>query len=550
MTGPGEPRAAGSASVSGNLAIAALLIALATFALFGQPESLGIPHPGAPRFIAAIIATIVYLVLCVLIIRARRKRVDRDSAVEEQSVERVVAQRVLVIYASQTGYAEQLAQQTTQSLRSGGMHVERRSIQQVDPACLQNAHRALFVVSTTGEGDAPDMAANFVCNIMNSNLRLTDLQFAVLALGDSDYVNTCGFGHALDRWLQKSGAQALFDLIEVDDGDAGALRHWQYRLGQLSGRSDLPDWQIPDYSQWRLHERRLVNPGSVGDPCFHVYLQPIGSALPIWQAGDIAEIGPQHATADVDAWLARQHLDGEANVDVDGATERLRSVVARSSLDVELDGTDPQRAADMLVRLPHRDYSIASIPADGGIELLLRQWRRADGSLGLGTGWLTEYAEPGAEICVRIRANAGFHAPLDERPVLLIGNGTGMASLRALLRQRVEQQRHRNWLIFGERNADRDFHYGEEILRWKAIGAIERLDLAFSRDQAERIHVQHLLEAAGESVCEWVAQGAAIYVCGSLEGMAPGVDAALRRILGDAQLQQLANTSRYLRDVY
>jgi sulfite reductase (NADPH) flavoprotein alpha-component len=272
--------------------------------------------------------------------------------------------------------------------------------------------------------------------------------------------------------------------------------------------------------------------------------------LPIWQAGDIAEIGPQQAVGEVDSWLARHHLDGDANVIVDGKNESLSNLAARSSLDVAVEGTDPQRVAERLVRLPHRDYSIATIPADGGIELLLRQWRRDDGSLGVGTGWLTEYADPGAEISVRIRTNTGFHVPIDARPILLIGNGTGMASLRALLRQRVAQKHHRNWLIFGERNADRDFHYGRDILAWKAGGQIERLDLAFSRDQGERVHVQDLLERAAESVREWVEQGAVIYVCGSLEGMAPGVDAALRRILGDVQLQRLASSARYRRDVY
>ncbi|HPG95433.1 MAG TPA: sulfite reductase flavoprotein subunit alpha, partial [Dokdonella sp.] len=126
----------------------------------------------------------------------------------------------------------------------------------------------------------------------------------------------------------------------------------------------------------------------------------------------------------------------------------------------------------------------------------------------------------------------------------------GMASLRALLRQRIAGHRYRNWLIFGERNADRDFHYADEIRDWEGRGAIERLDLAFSRDQPERIYVQHRLEARADAVRDWVAQGAAIHVCGSLEGMAPGVDAALRRILGEQQLLELTASSRYRRDVY
>ena len=534
----------------GNLAVGALLVLLAVLSLLWQSGAWSAFDPGRARLIAAIGVTMVYGAGCIALLMVRRKRSGPILPSDQRLADSVEARAVLVVYASQTGYAEQLAQQTTESLRSGGIRVKSCSMHKINGKHLQDVSRALFVVSTTGEGDAPDMAARFVSDTMDSDLRLSELQYAVLALGDSDYVNYCGFGHELDRWLQKCGAQALFDLIEVDDGDAGSLRHWQYHLGQLSGRSDLPDWKVPEYSKWRLLERHLVNPGSAGDPCFQLLMKPVASTLPNWQAGDIAEIGPQQPIDDVDAWLTRHHLDGEANVVVYGKSDALRNVAARSSLDVELDGTDPQGAADRLVRLPHRDYSIASIPADGGIELLLRQWRRDDGTLGVGTGWLTEYAEPGAEISLRIRVNKGFHVPIDARPILLIGNGTGMASLRALLRQRISQNHHRNWLIFGERNMDRDFHYGRDILAWKAGAQIERLDLAFSRDQSARVYVQDLLERAAESVREWVAEGAVIYVCGSLKGMAPGVDAALRRILGDTQLQQLASSSRYLRDVY
>src|SRR5690606_25013342 len=274
-----------------------------------------------------------------------------------------------------------------ESLRAGGMHVDLCSLQELDLQHLQRSRRALFLVSTTGEGDAPDMAAGFVDSVMRSPAALDHLGYAVLALGDSEYVNYCSFGHAVEQWLQRSGAQRLFDMIDVDDGDDGALRHWQYRLGQLSGCSDLPDWQEPRYARWLLGERRLVNPGSMGDPCFHLALQPLDATDLAWQAGDIVEIGPGNAAASVEAWLARHRLDGDAMVKLRRKSLTLRELASRSSLAIDVAGKDAQQIADALVPLPHRDYSIASIPADGKLELLLRQWRRADGSLGLGTGW-------------------------------------------------------------------------------------------------------------------------------------------------------------------
>ncbi|MBK6378170.1 MAG: flavodoxin domain-containing protein [Xanthomonadales bacterium] len=534
----------------GNLAVVAVLVGLAILAGYAQTTAIGWPDPGARRWLAAGVAGCLYVLACTWMFALRRKAAQLALAATARGKIDAPGKDILVAYASQSGSTAQLAEKTTESLRAGGMHVELCSLQELDLQRLQRCRRALFLVSTTGEGDAPDMAAGFVDSVMRSPLALDHLGYAVLALGDSEYVNYCSFGHAVEQWLQRSGAKRLFDMIDVDDGDDGALRHWQYRLGQLSGCSDLPDWQEPRYARWLLSERRLVNPGSLGDPCFHLALQPLDAADLAWQAGDIVEIGPENAAASVEAWLARHRLDGDAMVKLRRKPLTLRELASRSSLVIDVAGKDAQQIADALVPLPHRDYSIASIPADGKLELLLRQWRRADGSLGLGTGWLTEYAPLGAEVRARVRANATFHAPDADVPVILIGNGTGIASLRAMLRQRIAEGRFRNWLIFGERNADRDFHYAEEIVGWKDSGRIERLDLAFSRDQPERIHVQHRLQAAAADLRRWLADGAIIHVCGSSQGMAPGVDATLRHILGDEGVHALTASARYRRDVY
>jgi len=149
-----------------------------------------------------------------------------------------------------------------------------------------------------------------------------------------------------------------------------------------------------------------------------------------------------------------------------------------------------------------------------------------------------------------VRANPNFHAPESDAPLILIGNGTGIAGLRALLKTRIATARTRNWLIFGKRNAAHDRFYGEELERSRADGQIERIDLVFSRDQPERRYVQDCIRDCADDVRRWVADGAAIYICGSLQGMAPGVDAALTQVLGDDTLETLAATGRYRRDVY
>ena len=103
--------------------------------------------------------------------------------------------------------------------------------------------------------------------------------------------------------------------------------------------------------------------------------------------------------------------------------------------------------------------------------------------------------------------------------------------------------------MFGERQAAHDWFCRAEIEGWRDAGGIERLDAVFSRDQEERRYVQHLLREQAGTVRAWIDAGAAVYVCGSLQGMAGGVDDALRDILGDARLQQMQHDGRYRRDV-
>jgi sulfite reductase (NADPH) flavoprotein alpha-component len=476
----------------------------------------------------------------------------RDAG-DIRSIEARPADAMLrVVYASQTGFAEQLARQTAQSLQLAGLPTRMIGIGDLALDDLRQAGRVLFVVSTTGDGEPPDMAQRFSRKLMQQPASLAGLHYGLLALGDSDYEDFCGFGRQLQRWLQASGAQALFDPVEVDSEDDASLRHWQHHLAMLGGAPDLPDWQAPKYQRWQLVERRLLNPGSVGEPCFHLAMKPLEGRAD-WQAGDLAEIGPCHAAEAVAAWLAARGLDGRVVVPF-GHQERLplATLLARCRLPEpgEVDGLDEEGVAAILQQLPHRAYSIASLPRDGTLQLIVRRMRARGGYPGLGSGWLTEHAPIGAEIALRVRSNVNFHAPRDARPLVLIGNGTGLAALRALLKQRIAVGRTRNWLLFGERHRAHDFLHREDIERWIGEGAIERADFAWSRDQGERIHVQQRLREAGDELRRWVDEGAAIYVCGSLDGLAPGVDAALCDVLGAGQVAQLREQGRYRRDVY
>jgi sulfite reductase (NADPH) flavoprotein alpha-component len=486
--------------------------------------------------------------------RRSKKRAALKLARDIKAAPAGAGPEILVAFASQTGAAERVAWRSAQMLQAAGIPVAVEPLARLDAARLARAGRALFVVSTFGDGEPPDDARAFHRRVMaeTADGRLPNLRYGLLALGDSQYDRYCGFGHSLDHWLRGQGAAPLFDLVEVDRSDEGALRHWQHHLGAIGGKADLPDWSAPAYGRWRLAERRLLNPGSAGGPCYHLSLEPVEAGAVGWAAGDIAEIGPRHAPDLVEAFLAEAGLDGQAMVTKGRRTLPLADIVAESLLPVpdDLAGLGPQAAAARLAPLPSREYSIASLTSDGRIDLLVRQAVREDGTLGLGSGWLTAYAAPGSEIALRVRENPSFHAPGDDRPLILIGNGTGLAGLRAHLKARAAAGRNRNWLVFGERQAAHDFHHRAEIEGWVADGTIARLDLAFSRDQTERRYVQHRILAAADVLRAWVADGAAIYICGSLEGMAPDVERALADILGADGLERLADEGRYRRDVY
>lgn len=531
------------AATFGNAAVLVALAAAFAWLALVQREAIVWTDPGARRLVGAALCVAIYAGLCWRGVRCRARREAQAALANAPAA----ANPILVAFASQTGFAEQLAVRTAQSLRAAGAAVRLESLAALNAEDLAGVERALFVVSTYGEGDPPDLAAAFARRSMSRDVPLPNLHYGLLALGDRDYVHFCGFGHALDRWLRHQGARPLFDLVEVDNGDAGALRHWQHQVGVLSGATDEADWAAPRYASWRLAERRLLNAGSRGGPCFHVALVPPDSADLQWDAGDVAEIGPRNAPADVDALLAAIGVAGSTLVE----GETLRARLMRSRLpETAPTARDWRERVSALEPLAHREYSIASLPADGALHLVVRQWRRPDGRLGIGAGWLTEHVPVGGAVDVRLRKNTNFHAPPDARPMILVGNGTGLAGLRALIKARIAAGRRRNWLLFGEREAAVDFLYGDELRAWHARGDLERLDLAFSRDQAERVYVQHKLAQAGDALRAWVDDGAAIYVCGSLEGMAPGVHAVLVDTLGAERVEQLVAQGRYRRDVY
>lgn len=503
-------------------------LCLAPLLLYWQPA----------RGLSAVLVVATYLACCAHIWRKHHQQQPHALADDNGAW--------LIAYASQGGQAREIAERSAEQLRNAGAAADIQPLNALAPHALGRRRRTLFIVSTYGDGEAPDNAARFERQLLNADADLADLEYALLALGDRQYDHFCAFGKRLDARLRALGAQPLFDRLDVDRLEAGALRHWQHQLGHLGGHSDFSDWQPAPYQPWRLAQRQRLNPGSLGAPIFQLQLRPT-AAMPHWQAGDIAEIGPRHSLVAIQALLKRLGHDPALMLEND---QTLASILTTRRLppEAELHGC----AIDALLALPplpHREYSIASVPAEGEVRLLVREARSADGQLGIGSGWLCHHARVDDPLDLRIRSNPGFHGPGADVPLILIGNGTGLAGLRAHLRERLGTG-SRNWLLFGERNAAHDALLHDELQGWLQTGHLQRLDLAFSRDQARKVYVQHLLRDAADELRRWVAEGAALYVCGSLDGMGRDVQQILGGVLGPALLQELAELGRYRRDLY
>ncbi|WDH23755.1 sulfite reductase flavoprotein subunit alpha [Pseudomonas chlororaphis] len=501
--------------------------------------------------IASLTMPLFFITGWLLYLDRRRKKRQIKDARQGLSADTGDASAWLIGFASQSGFAEQLAWQTAGQLQAAGVPTKVQPLASVSEQDLLNTQNALFVVSTFGDGEAPDSARGFERKVLGRALSLDNLKYAVLGLGDRQYPHFCGFAKRLHGWLAEHGGNTLFAPVEVDSGDSYALRHWQQQLGQLIGLAPVDLWQAPAYDNWTLNQRELLNPDSSGSGVYLLGLTPPQPSS--WLAGDLVEVLPRNCAWAIEFFLDGLGLDGSATVQLDGLTETLTQALASRQLPenrAHLVGLHAQALVDALVPLAMREYSIASIASDGQLELLVRQERHPDGSLGIGSGWLTEHAPVGSVISLRVRRNSGFHLPAEPCPLILLGNGTGLAGLRSLLKARIADGQQDNWLIFGERNAEHDFYCKDELQEWLTAGDLRRLDLAFSRDQAEKIYVQDRLRQQAERLKQWLADGAAIYICGSLQGMASGVDQMLNEVLGAEVVEQLIEQGRYRRDVY
>ncbi|MEZ0604351.1 molybdopterin-dependent oxidoreductase [Paraburkholderia sp. IW21] len=220
----------------------------------------------------------------------------------------------------------------------------------------------------------------------------------------------------------------------------------------------------------------------------------------------------------------------------------------------------------MLKRLQPRLYSIASSPKahPGEVHLTVAAVRYSNGRRnrkGVSSTFLADRARD-VNVPVFVQKSAHFRPPhVSDTPIIMVGPGTGVAPFRGFLHERrARGDKGRNWLLFGEQHAATDFYYRDELEAMRDSGVLTRLDVAFSRDQAEKIYVQDRMREHGAQLWAWLEDGAHFYVCGDASRMARDVDATLKHVVAQHggmseekaadYVNRLAQEKRYARDVY
>ncbi|MEA5446071.1 assimilatory sulfite reductase (NADPH) flavoprotein subunit [Gammaproteobacteria bacterium AB-CW1] len=542
------------------------------------------------------------------------------------------ASRVLNIwYGSETGNARRVAEALAEDARGKGLSVKLASLADVRPQQIRKQELLTLVVSTHGEGDPPEDAEDFHEFLLSDKApKLSDLQYAVFALGDSSYEHFCQTGRDFDAALEKLGAKRVLDRVDADVDFENAARQWREqaleRFSELAGGE--PAEAAPSHlqlvgeakapSRWTREEpfeaevlaSHPLTVAPSGKSVHHIELSIEDSGIQ-YQAGDSVGIWADNDPALVEEVLAATGLDGSQAIEYEGQTRSLRDWLGRHReltqlsrpfleqyaelaqadalkavladatqlrdwikdhqvIDVlrawptELDG---RRLVSLLRGLTPRMYSIASSPADTPDEIHLTVATvggETEQGLRVGTAswYLNRRIEAGDRVRLFVEENPRFRLPEDgQAPVIMIGPGTGVAPFRAFVTERRALGHDgSNWLFFGEQHRRTDFLYQLEWQRHLKSGALDKLSLAFSRDQAEKVYVQHRIRQQAAEFHQWLEAGAHIYVCGDANRMAPDVEAAIRDVLvaqgglsedaaGD-YLKQLRREGRYQKDVY
>lgn len=570
--------------------------------------------------------------------------VSPESSTFSPAVESESKLPVTILWASQTGTVENAAISYAKKLQDSGHNVRLVNMNAYSIADLPKEHLVLFMASTFGAGDPPDNGEYFWQALKANNApQLSGLRYTVLAFGDSNYDQFCGFGRNLDVRLEQLGAQRLLNRTDCDTDYEEQSESWLSAvelslLESATNPASTGNHTVSDIisepaaestatvelvmenrydrnhplQTFILANRRLNKETSEKEIRQYVFnLKNTGLQF---EAGDALGIWPTNCPELVDDILTAIKLNPSVPVMVKDRGEmpiieamlrhfeithitvgmlqfvqehshssvlgQLLKSENKAQLKKWLGG---HQLVDLLQEFPvtttaaefiqylkamqPRLYSISSSPKAKPEEVhitvsTVRYEVNGKSRKGVCSTFLADHAEQHTEIPIFIQKAAHFRPPSNpDVPMIMVGPGTGVGPFRGFLQERQTiGAKGKNWLIFGEQRADSDFLFKDELEAMQEEGFLHRLDTAFSRDQTQKIYVQHRMIEHGAELWAWIAEGAHFYVCGDANKMAKEVDATLKKIIlqhsglnadeVDDYVKDMSLTKRYSRDVY
>ncbi|MBW8191077.1 assimilatory sulfite reductase (NADPH) flavoprotein subunit [Neiella marina] len=531
--------------------------------------------------------------------------------------------RLTILFGSQTGNAHGVAKQLKEKADSAGIPADVISMGDYKPNKLKNEKLLAIVASTHGEGEPPDDAEELHGFLVGKKApKLAGARYSVLGLGDSSYEFFCQTGKDFDERLSKLGAESFVPRVDCDVDYDDAVASWIEQVvaeakaltSVVAAPAANAAVAAPVASQYNkknpfsanlLTNQKITGRDSIKD-IRHIEIDLEGSDLQ-YQPGDALGVWFENDEALVDELLALVKADGNAEVDgkplrqaliedyeltlsypgfIKAVAEasgdkvlteltadagKLRDYIAdRQIIDIVRDypiELTTEQLVGALRKMAPRLYSIASSQAEVDEEVhltvgVVRYDAHGSEHLGGASGFLSERLEEGGDVKVFIEHNNNFRLPESpETPIIMVGPGTGVAPFRAFMQQREADGIEGNsWMFFGNPHFTQDFLYQVEWQGYLKSGVLERLDVAWSRDQAEKVYVQDRILEQGAALYQWLDKGAHFYVCGDANHMAKDVHQALQTVIqqhggkSEEEAQQyltdLRKAKRYQRDVY
>ncbi|MCT8137635.1 assimilatory sulfite reductase (NADPH) flavoprotein subunit [Anaerobacillus sp. CMMVII] len=529
----------------------------------------------------------------------------------------VAKKEVTILYGSQTGNSQGLAKKAGKFLEENGIEVTVSSMSEFKPTNLKKIQNLLLIVSTHGEGVPPDNALTFHEFLHSKRApKLEDLHYSVLALGDSSYEFFCQTGKEFDARLEELGATRLYKRIDCDLDYEGPAGEWLE--GVLGSVAETQKRHVsivkPEISYTRTNpfhaevlENINLNGRGSNKETRHLELSLEGSGL-TFKPGDSLGVFPENDPALVKLlleelkWDPNEIVQGDVSLQEALLTyfeitvvtkpllekinqflknEKISELLGEKSLKSYLEGRDlldivreygrwgdtAQEFVSILRKIPARLYSIASSQAANPDEVHLtigavRYQAHERERKGVCSTFCAERLQPGDKVRVFTQPNENFKLPMNpDTPIIMVGPGTGVAPFRAFMQEREEiGAKGKSWLFLGDQHFVTDFLYQTEWQKWLQEGVLTKMNVAFSRDSAEKVYVQQRMLEESKELFKWLQEGAVFYLCGDKKEMARAVQETLLTIIeieggmkreqAEAYLADLKKQNRYQRDVY